>query len=295
MGIEHLQLDNIGKARSRGIDFSGKIQHAFSSDFWVIFNSTFTFNQSKYLELEEASDKPEWQKKVGHDLSQQIGYIAEGLFADQQEIDNAPKQSGDVQPGDIRYRDVNGDGVINIEDAVHIGHPTTPQVIYGFSAFISYKGFEWNMAFQGSGNRSFFIDPDAISPFVGNQAMLRAIADDHWSTENMNPHAFWPRLSTNSITYHNNEEDRNINTSDKYYTTYFMRECRFLRCTAMELAYNFPQRMLRKKGVKNLKLYIRATNPFIISNFKLWDVELGSSGFNYPIQKSYSLGLNFSF
>ena len=151
------------------------------------------------------------------------------------------------------------------------------------------------MAFQGSGNRSFFIDPDAISPFVGNQAMLRAIADDHWSTENMNPHAFWPRLSTNSITYHNNEEDRNINTSDKYYTTYFMRECRFLRCTAMELAYNFPQRMLRKKGVKNLKLYIRATNPFIISNFKLWDVELGSSGFNYPIQKSYSLGLNFSF
>lgn len=295
MGIEHLQLDNIGKARSRGIDFSGKIQHAFSSDFWVIFNSTFTFNQSKYLELEEASDKPEWQKKVGHDLSLQIGYIAEGLFADQQEIDNAPKQSGDVQPGDIRYRDVNGDGVINIEDAVHIGHPTTPQVIYGFSAFISYKGFEWNMAFQGSGNRSFFIDPDAISPFVGNQAMLRAIADDHWSTENMNPHAFWPRLSTNSITYHNNEEDRNINTSDKYYTTYFMRECRFLRCTAMELAYNFPQRMLRKKGVKNLKLYIRATNPFIISNFKLWDVELGSSGFNYPIQKSYSLGLNFSF
>lgn len=74
-----------------------------------------------------------------------------------------------------------------------------------------------------------------------------------------------------------------------------MRECSFLRCTAMEFAYNFPQRMLRKAGVKNLKLYVRATNPFIITNFKLWDVELGGNGFNYPIQKSYSVGMNFSF
>lgn len=295
MGVEYFQLDNIGKARSRGIDFSGKIQHAFSHDFWVIFNSTFTYNKSTFLELEEASDTPEWQKKVGHDLSQQIGYIAEGLFADQEEIDNAPKQNGDVQPGDIRYRDINGDGVISMEDAVHIGYPTTPQIIYGFSAFISYKGFEWNMAFQGSGNRTFFIDPASITPFYGNKAMLRAIADDHWSTDNMNRNAFWPRLSTNSIIYHNQEENRNQSKTATVYSTFFMRECSFLRCTAMEFAYNFPQRMLRKAGVKNLKLYVRATNPFIITNFKLWDVELGGNGFNYPIQKSYSVGMNFSF
>lgn len=295
MGLAYYQLDNVGKARSRGIDFSGKLQHAFSSDFWIILNGTFTYNKSKFLELEEASDKPEWQKRVGHELSQQIGYIAEGLFLVQDEIDNSPKQSGDVQPGDIRYRDINGDGVISIEDAVHIGYPTTPQIIYGFSGFVNFKGFEFNIAFQGSGNRTFFIDPSAISPFVSERAMLRAIADDHWSTDNMNRHAFWPRLSTNNIVYHNNEESRNINQSTTVYSTYFMRECRFLRCTSMELAYNLPQKMLKRHGIKNLKLYVRATNPFIISNFDLWDVELGSSGFNYPIQKSYSLGLNFSF
>lgn len=295
MGVAYYQLDNIGKARSRGIDFSGKIQHAFSSDFWVIFNSTFTFNKATFMELEEASDKPYWQKKTGHDLSQQIGYIAEGLFADQAEIDNAPVQSGDVQPGDIRYRDVNGDGVISVEDAVHIGYPTTPQIIYGFSLFTSYKGIELNMAFQGSGNRSFFIDPASISPFTGDRAMLKAIADDHWSTDNMNRHAFWPRLSPNNITYHNKEENRGLNQTATIYSTYFMRECRFLRCTAIELAYNLPQRFLKRQGVKTLKFYLRATNPFIISNFKLWDVELGGNGFNYPIQKSYSLGMNFSF
>lgn len=295
MGLAYFQLDNVGSARSHGIDFSGKIQKAFTPDFFIILNGTLTYNRAKYLSLEEATDKPKWQKKVGHDISQQVGYIAEGLFTDQAEIDNAPKQSGDVQPGDIRYRDVNGDGVISIEDAVHIGYPTTPELIYGFSGFISYKGFEFNFAFQGSGRRTFFIDPSAISPFYGNRAMLKAIADNHWSTDNTNSHAFWPRLSTSNIIYHNNEENRNANTSETVYSTYFMRDCRFLRCTALEMAYNFPYKWLKRIGVKNVKVYARANNPFIITNFHLWDVELGSNGFNYPIQKSYSMGLNFSF
>lgn len=295
MGLEYRQLDNVGSAKSQGIDFSGKIQKAFTPDFYVILNTTLTYSRAKYLSLEEASDKPEWQKKVGHDISQQVGYIAEGLFTDQAEIDNSPKQSGDVQPGDIRYRDVNGDGVISIEDAVHIGYPTTPELIYGFNGFISYKGWEFNFAFQGSGRRTFFIDPAAISPFYGNRAMMKAIADDHWSTTNMNPHAFWPRLSTNNIIYHNREEDRSANVSEQVYSTYFMRDCQFLRCTALELAYNLPHKWLRLAGIKNVRVYARATNPFIITNFHLWDVELGSSGFNYPIQKSYSMGINFSF
>jgi TonB-linked SusC/RagA family outer membrane protein len=295
MGLEYYQLDNVGSAKSHGIDFSGKIQKAFTPDFFVILNTTLTYSRAKYLSLEEATDKPEWQKKVGHDISQQVGYIAEGLFTDQAEIDNSPKQSGDVQPGDIRYRDVNGDGVISIEDAVHIGYPTTPELIYGFNGFIQYKGWEFNFAFQGSGRRTFFIDPASISPFYGNRAMLKAIADDHWSTDNMNPHAFWPRLSINNIVYHNNEENRSANTSQTVYSTYFMRDCRFLRCTALELAYNMPHKVLNRIGIKNVRIYVRATNPFVITDFHLWDVELGENGFNYPIQKSYSMGLNFSF
>lgn len=295
MGLEYYQLDNVGSAKSHGIDFSGKIQKAFTPDFFVILNTTLTYSRAKYLSLEEATDKPEWQKKVGHDISQQVGYIAEGLFTDQAEIDNSPKQSGDVQPGDIRYRDVNGDGVISIEDAVHIGYPTTPELIYGFNGFIQYKGWEFNFAFQGSGRRTFFIDPAEISPFYGNRAMLKAIADDHWSTDNMNSHAFWPRLSINNIVYHNNEENRSANTSQTVYSTYFMRDCRFLRCTALELAYNMPHKVLNRIGIKNVRIYVRTTNPFVITDFHLWDVELGSNGFNYPIQKSYSMGLNFSF
>lgn len=74
-----------------------------------------------------------------------------------------------------------------------------------------------------------------------------------------------------------------------------MRECRFLRCTSIELAYNMPRKLMDKLKMQNVKFYLRANNPFLISNFKVWDVELGENGFNYPIQRTYSLGVNISF
>lgn len=157
MGLDSYQLDNIGKVKSRGIDFAGKIQHAFTSDLWVILNGTFTYNMAKYMELEEAADKPEWQRKVGHEISQSVGYIAEGLFRDQAEIDNAPSQGGDYMPGDIRYRDVNGDGKVDVNDAVHIGFSETPRITYGFSGIVNYKNWEFSFAFQGSGKTVDFL------------------------------------------------------------------------------------------------------------------------------------------
>ena len=108
VGIEVAPLDNIGKTRSRGIDLSAKIQHQFSNDFWVILNGTLTYNKVKYEEIEEATNKPSWQRMKGKEISQAIGYIAEGLFRDEAEIANSPRQDGDVMPGDIKYRDLNG-------------------------------------------------------------------------------------------------------------------------------------------------------------------------------------------
>ena len=294
VGIEQNQLDNIGKVRSRGIDFSGKIQHAFSPDLWIILNGTFTYNKAVYMSLEEAADKPEWQRKKGHEISQQVGFIDQGLFRDEAEVANAPKQSGSYGPGDIRYRDVNGDGTIGQEDAVHIGFPETPRITYGFNGFVNYKGWEFNFAFQGSGSRGFFINPMSISPFYSGN-MLQAIADDHWTPENMKMHPLWPRLSANAIALHNGEEDYYQYQTGVIKSTYFMRECHFLRCTALELAYNLPDRWKNKVRMQNVKVFFRANNPFILSNFKLWDVELGENGFNYPIQKTFALGLNFSF
>ena len=293
-GLEYLQIGNVGEVRSRGIDLSGKVQHAFTPDFWMILNGTFTYNKAEFRAIEEAANKPEWQRKVGHEISQQIGYIAEGVFRDQAEINNSPRQGGDVMPGDIRYRDLNGDGVIDVNDATYIGFPTTPRLVYGFSAFFNLKDFELSIAFQGSGKRAFFMDPMKISPFVNNRAMLKAIYNDHWSENNMTERPFWPRLSTQSIDAHNPQENWKNNAEERK-STYFMRECTFLRCTSIELAYNVPQNFLSKIKMQNVKFYARVNNPFLITNFKVWDVELGDNGFNYPIQRTWSVGLNISF
>ena len=291
--LQKPQIGNVGKARSRGIDLSGKIQHAFTPDLWMILNGTFTYSKATYREIEEATSKPEWQRREGHELSQQIGYIAEGLFRDQAEINNSPTQGGDIMPGDIRYRDINEDGVIDVNDATYIGFPTTPRVIYGFSGFFNFKNIEFSFAFQGSGKRAFFMNPQNISPFVDNRAMLKAIYDDHWSADNMKEHPFWPRLSTQSITAHNPQEA--WTGSEERRSTYFMRECSFLRCTSIELAYNLPREFLQRLRMQTVKFYARVNNPFLITNFKVWDVELGDNGFNYPIQRTWSIGLNLSF
>lgn len=296
MGIEVDPLSNIGKTLSRGVDLSLKIQKAFSPDTWMILNGTLTYNKVTYKEIEEATNKPAWQRKVGKEISQPIGYIAEGLFRDQAEIDNSPRQDGDVMPGDIKYRDINNDGVIDVNDATYIGYPETPRLIYGFTGFINHKGWELNFAFQGSGQRSFFIDPVKVSPFDNDHAMLKAIYDDHWSEDNQSLHPFWPRLSTYNISQHNPQEDwYNANNAETRKSTYFLRSCSFLRCTNIEMAYSFPQKWINRLGLKLLKLSFKVNNAFCLTNFKVWDVELGENGFNYPIQRTYSAALNISF
>ena len=300
MGIEVDPLDNVGKVRSRGVDLSAKIQHAFTPDFWMILNGTFTYSKAVYKELEEPIDRPVWQRNVGYEISQSVGYIAEGLFSSQAEIDNAPSQPT-AMPGDIRYRDINGDGVIDTEDAVHIGFPETPRIVYGFSGFLNYKNWEFSFAFQGSGQRGFFLNPKALSPFTGDDdvpdhAMLKEIYNSHWSENNMTDRPFWPRLSVDNIITYNPQEDwYNEDATEVRKSTYFMRSCSFLRCTSLELSYNLPQSVNSKIRMQNIKVFARANNPFLISDFKLWDVELGEDGFNYPIQKTFTVGLNFSF
>lgn len=138
------------------------------------------------------------------------------------------------------------------------------------------------------------MDPMQIAPFVGDRAMLKAIYDDHWSENNMKDRPFWPRLSTQAINVHNPQEDWDSGVENRK-STYFMRECSFLRCTSIELAYNMPRNLVTRWKMQNIKFYARVNNPFLITNFKVWDVELGDSGFNYPIQRTFSLGLNVSF
>jgi len=220
----------------------------------------------------------------GHPLTQQWGLIAERLFIDDAEVANSPvQQFGEYGPGDIKYHDVSGDGKISGEDLVPIGFPTDPEIIYGFGVSAGYKNMDFSCFFQGSARSSFWIDPVATSPFVGETQLLKAYADSYWSEDYRDVYALWPRLSTTDV----------INNTRL--STWFMRDGAFLRLKSVEIGYTLPVKVMQKIRLTNARFYLNGTNLLCFSRFKLWDIEMGGNGLGYPIQRSYNIGVNISF
>jgi TonB-linked SusC/RagA family outer membrane protein len=277
---------NVGEATGKGVDLSLEYQQNWSSNFWTAARGNFTFSRSKYKIYEEPAYTEPWRYRAGQSLNQTSGYLAERLFVDDAEAENSPRQeisSYKYSGGDIKYTDVNRDGRITEIDAVPIGNPTVPEIVYGFGASAGYKGLDVSIFFQGLTNESFWIDRNAISPFVGQHNLLKVIADDHWSEENRNVYAFWPRLSTD------------YNTNNAVHSTWWMRDGSFLRLKQAEIGYSIGGKWREKLRIGTLRFYVNGTNLFLWSKFKLWDVEMAGNGLGYPIQKVFNFGLNITF
>jgi TonB-linked SusC/RagA family outer membrane protein len=299
MGLAVPTYANVGAARTRGVDLSLDYSENFGKSLWASVRGNFTFARSQYLEFEEPMYNEKYLLHKGQSLAQNWGYIAERLFIDEKDVQNSPKQTfGGSVPygaGDIKYTDVNGDGQITELDIVPIGHPTTPEVIYGFGFSAGYKNFDLSAFFQGSARSSFWIDPSRTAPFVnafpydnnysviGENAMLDIYAKDHWSEENRNIYALWPRLSTTPV-------DNNRQTS-----TWFMQDGAFLRLKSLEFGYTLPNSVLKRLKLENLRVYFSGLNLLTFSQFKYWDPEMGGDGLGYPVQKVFNVGLNLNF
>lgn len=295
MGLTATPSANIGKAFGHGLDISLDYQHSFNKNWWVTARGTFTYASSKYKEFEEPAyiDTP-WRRHVNQKLSQQWGLIAERLFVSEEEIKNSPKQMfGDYMSGDIKYKDINKDGIIDDRDKVPIGYPTTPEINYGFGFSTGYKNLDFSIFFQGSARSSFWINDyssissqQCITPFIqqnGGGQLLQAIADSYWSEENRDLYAFWPRLS-------NTENKNNAQKS-----TWWMRDGSFIRLKSLEIGYSLPQSLVKKASLSNVRIYLSGTNLLCFSKFKLWDPEMGATGMGYPLQRVFNLGLNIDF
>jgi hypothetical protein len=282
---------------SKGIDIPLNFNHSFNNGLWLSSMANFTFATSEFTTYEEPdySTTP-WRSRVGQSLNQTWGYVAERLFVDEEEIRNSPVQFGDYKAGDIKYKDINKDGKITDADMVPMGFPTSPEIVYGFGFSGGYKGFDLSCFFQGLGRESFWIDSRATSPFADyhpttttepgkiiNNALLKVYADDHWSEDNRNLYALWPRLSETLIS--NNNQTSN----------WFMRDGSFIRLKSVEFGYTLPKKMIAKAKMTNLRFYFSGTNLLTFSKFKLWDPEMGGNGLGYPIQKVYNFGLQLSF
>lgn len=296
MGLQAFPQSNIGEAKGKGVDISLDYSKFFGNDYWLTVRGNFTYATSKFTKFEEPDySATPWRSKVGQKISQQYGLIAERLFTDAQDVANSPKQQfGEYMAGDIKYKDINKDGLIDEQDVVPIGHPTTPEIIYGFGFSAGLKAFDFSCFFQGSARSSFWIDPQAVSPFVnslgaaaGNNAVLKFIEEDHWSETNPNSYAVWPRLA--SYIVENNTLTTNLRS------TWFMRDGTFLRLKSAEIGYTLPKKLASKVKLTNLRLYVSGTNLLSLSNFKLWDTEMGGDGLGYPVQRVYNIGLQVSF
>jgi TonB-linked SusC/RagA family outer membrane protein len=291
MGLQSAIRANVGEAKSHGVDISFDYTHYVKKDLWLKGLANFTYATSEFLVYEEPeyAGTP-WKSRVGTSLNQTYGYVAERLFVDEEEIRNSPIQFGDYKAGDIKYKDLNKDGRITELDQVPIGYPTSPEIVYGFGLSAGYKDFDLSCFFQGLARESFWIDLKdgtnriGTAPFVDREvALLKAYADDHWSEDNRNLYALYPRLSE----YHveNNE----------YTSTWFMQNGAFLRWKSLEFGYTVPERLSRKILLSNCRVYFSGTNLMTFSRFKLWDPEMGGNGLGYPLQKVYNLGLQLSF
>lgn len=281
MNLSTKLYGNLGKVENKGFDFAIDYNHIFNSDFSMSFKGTFTYASNKVLEY----DEPDYQmhpnlSRVGHSINQPLLYIAERLFIDDEEVMNSPKQNlgGFVQAGDVKYKDIPNaegvcDGVIDANDRVYTGHPTIPEIVYGFGPSFQYKKWDFSCFFQGTARTSIVVEN--IHPFGtdGLRNVQKFIADDYWSESNQNIYAAYPRLS------------KQYNQNNTVASTYWLRNGAFLKLKDIELGYSF----------KLLRVYLRGSNLLTFSPFDLWDPEQGNgNGLFYPTQKSFNVGIQFS-
>ncbi|MFD1771449.1 SusC/RagA family TonB-linked outer membrane protein [Sphingobacterium suaedae] len=299
VGLSSSVRTNYGEAVGKGLDLTLNYNKSFYNGMWYILRGNFTYGSSKitvYDELDYSGFAP-WKSVVGRKVGQSQGYVAERLFIDDNEVLNSPVQmvngSGGVyQAGDIKYRDINGDGMINEYDIVPMGYPANPEIQYGIGGSFGFKNFDISAFIQGSSRFSFFLDANAMAPFVdvtsggkrGNRAMLNFIKESLWTETNRNEYAQWPRLSPEAGA-------TSIGNSNNFVrSNYWMRSASFIRLKSVEMGYKFKD----VKGVSP-RVYASGTNLLTLSDFKLWDPEMRGNGLAYPLQKVFNLGVQINF
>jgi len=289
VGINTDQYVNLGKMRNRGVDLSLQYDHTFASGLYLSARGNYTFNRNKILYNDQPNQIWKYQNTAGFAYGQQFGLVDEGLFKDQADIDSWPTQEfGNVKPGDIKYRDINGDGVVNTYDKVAIGYTTIPEINYGFGISASYKGFDASIFFTGVSHVTRIISGQNLfgaSSYVSKLGQVfEDVALNHWTLQNQDVNAEYPRISLNKI--ENNQQ----------YSTYWQKDMSFLRLKNAEIGYTIPKRITKKIGMSSTRIYVQGVNLLTFSKFKLWDPELSANYGNvYPTTRTVTLGINLNF
>ncbi|WP_018613363.1 SusC/RagA family TonB-linked outer membrane protein [Segetibacter koreensis] len=286
---------NSGAIKNHGIELTIGTSHRLSNDLNVSLNANVTYARNTLLQVYETKatyDNPN-RRITGRPLGTQFGYQALGYFkAEDFASDGTLKPGiptqpwGQVHPGDLRYADLTGpggkpDGKIDDMDQKPIGHPAIPEILYGFSPRITFKGFDLTLLFQGATSRNFYLSGQAVWPFV-NSASAVITTLDYWTPTHTD--ATNPRVTTQPT-------QNNTQTS-----SWWIRNGSYLRLKTGELGYTIPVSVMNRIKIQSIRFYVSGQNLLTWSAIKNFDPEVNvSTGQYYPQQRVVSLGLNVTF
>lgn len=286
---------NYGVVDNQGVDGSLTWMHRFNKDWNVAFRGNFTYAKNKVREYDEPeSVRGTYRSLTNMPIGTLWGYQAESLYTDDDFVGGllkadipVPNLGTVVRPGDIKYRDMNGDNIIDEKDQGYIGGTSSPEIVYGFGANLQYKQFDFSFFFQGTGRiyriiggTQYFI-PGSGQGVLGN---VYANYTDAWTESNPSQNVFWPRLS----------ETTNVNNNVA--STWWKKNMSFLRLKSIELGYTLPRSISRNISASNIRFFVSGNNLFYISKFRLWDPELDTrDGLRYPSMRSVMFGFQLSF
>jgi TonB-linked SusC/RagA family outer membrane protein len=283
LGLNALINENIGEMYTKGFDAAmnwsskiGKLKYSIGG--------TWSYSENKVTATGEADQPYPWLQTAGYSLGVKRGYIAEGFFNSYEEIAAAPKQTfSEVHPGDIRYKDVNKDGIIDTYDRVPIGYSDIPKIFYGINIGLSYKGFGINALFQGAADVSRMSAGRVAYPFFGSGNIYEHQLDT-WSPEYQTPKL--PILSTINSGGVNNTLS----------STFWLRNADYIRLNTLEIYFDFPELLLKKSFIKNFRLFASGYNLFTWTNYDSpLDPQDDADAGSMPITRNLSLGCSIKF
>lgn len=293
---------NMGEMDNKGVDANLEYQTRIGNKVGLRLFGNLTYSKNKIVFRDEPAMQYAYQKSEGTRYGEFYGYIAEGYFQSEEEIKKSPRQMRELAPGDIKYKDLNDDGVIDANDQCYLGKSWFPSWSYGMGFNINYHNFDLALFFQGvsdvsimanggsidTGNGDWGASGVGIVPFTGmglNPSNVITKALDRWTADNPRADAWYPRMTANATTNDNNYVN----------STHWLKDGSYLRLKQVSLGYTLENKKLMDKGIEYLYFYLSGQNLLTFSKFKLWDPELGSNGAKYPLSRMVTLGMRVSF
>lgn len=278
---------NLGIVDNKGIDASLELRKTTSYGLTYMLTGNLTFARNKIVEDDKATPDYAYQETRGTSLEQSFGLIAEGLFQNQEEIDDWAKSEYQttILPGDIKYRDVNDDGVINDKDKVFLGHPQIPEIMFGFGGAVAYKNWDASVHFSGVANRSTFLTGEGMFPFMleyPNYNVLREYYDNRWIPGGDNTNAKYPTVIAGK-NQHNNQN-----------STLYMKNASYIKLQNAEIGYTIPKQWSEALRIESIRIFMNGTNLLTFDKLKLIDPEMGIWD-SYPQQRTINLGAQINF